>query len=73
MSVISDFKIVGLRIAKFTVAKKSMENPIMVVESQAFGTEEAETLPLQQCELEALAKNFQEEPVIPIAPPVPCQ
>lgn len=45
----------------------------MVVESQAFGTEEAETLPLQQCELEALAKNFQEEPDIPSAPPVPCQ
>lgn len=46
----------------------------MVVESQAFGTEQMETLPLQQEELDALAKNFfDEEPVIPSAPAVPCQ
>ncbi len=71
---ISDFNIVGLRIAKNTVAKKSSEHPIMVVESQVYGTEEMETLPLKQEELEAIANNFlEEEPVIPSAPAVPCQ
>ena len=46
----------------------------MVVESQVYGTEEMETLPLKQEELEAIANNFlEEEPVIPSAPAVPCQ
>ena len=63
------FYISELRIAKDALAKKSSKHPIMVVESQPFGGDLVETMPIQESELDGLAKSFHaEEPELPSAP-----
>ena len=47
------------RRAKHSLAESSQKTPVPVIESLEFGGDNAETMPLQQEELDGLAENFE--------------